>query len=337
MPKPPDGRHSLPRLHDSASAASPGALPVCRVRFTAFALAEIACGPEQGVHLRGALGVHLRALECPSPDRDPCPHCDDRAPCSYRLAFSARAAADRDPPSARADGARPYFVRPQLGRTAVGPGQTFEFELWALGPLAPRLPDLVRALLPLQASGLGHRSAQFRLAHADFLDPIGEVIERVEHLQLLRDHAALGWLLEFPGVDRSEQLGEVELQFLTPTRLSHAGQPLPVPTLAAVVDAIGRRSRDLLTRWGLPEAPLHWPLHIRAELIDWSGAWRSMGRRSRSQLGSHHDLSGFVGQVRYRGYLAELVPWLRVAELLHIGSNIPFGCGQLKVAYRPLS
>jgi hypothetical protein len=191
-------------------------------------------------------------------------------------------------------------------------------------------------MLPLQTTGLGHRSAQFRLARADFLDPSGAVIDRVDHLEVLRDRSAVGWLLELPSVGKSDEIGEVELQFLTPTRLSQGGQPLAVPTLGAVIDAIGRRCRELLTRWGIAEAPLHWPVHLRAELHDWSGAWRPMGRRSRSQQGKHHDLSGFVGEVRYRGYVAELVPWLRVAELLHVGSNIPFGCGQIRVTYRPL-
>ena len=271
--------------------AGAGVLPVCRVRLTAFALAEVGCGPDQGVHLRGALGQYLRALECPEPDAEPCGHCSDAAPCTYRLAYVARAAADRLPPSANADGARPYFVRPQLGVTAVGPGQTFRFELWALGPLALRLPDLLRALLPLQSRGLGHRSAIFRLASAEFLDPRGQPLELAEHLQVIRgDAPAPGWLLEMPGLAESTELGEVELRFVTPTRIAFRGEKLEVPTLEAVVDAIGRRSRDLLQRWGLPEAPLHWPSRVRAELVEWSGAWQRNDRRSCSQsISSYGD------------------------------------------------
>jgi CRISPR/Cas system endoribonuclease Cas6 (RAMP superfamily) len=53
--------------------------------------------------------------------------------------------------------------------------------------------------------------------------------------------------------------------------------------------------------------------------------WIDRGRRTRK--GERQDLSGFIGEVTYRGELAPFLPLLVLGEYVHVGKNAAFGNG----------
>ncbi|MBM4345738.1 MAG: CRISPR system precrRNA processing endoribonuclease RAMP protein Cas6 [Deltaproteobacteria bacterium] len=322
-----------------SSPSAPGSLAFARVRCTAFAVGTVWSGPELAVHLRGALGLLLRqsvpatgAPVCPTPDAEPCTACTCDAPCLYRLAFDAPAAPDRVGYFGGSDAPRPYLVRTEPALRRVPPGGRFTFELTAFGPLAPHLPQLVDALRPAQYRGLGRRDAWFRLAEAHVLLPDGTVKAMPTHGDFAagRDPPAIAQLLVPPPTDAAAPAGRVTVRFLTPTRIKARGDVTQVPALADLVDRIGQRVRALVERWGTPHGPVHWP-YAQGRIVAVEGNWVQGARRSRSQAPHHQDLSGFVGDVAYEGNVAPLLPWLFWAEVVGVGSGIPFGCGVIEV------
>jgi hypothetical protein len=55
------------------------------------------------------------------------------------------------------------------------------------------------------------------------------------------------------------------------------------------------------------------------------------GRYSRRRQVSH-DLSGFIGEVTFKGELASFLPYLKLGEYLHVGKNAIFGKGWYEIA-----
>ncbi len=324
--------------------AHPAALSLAHLRLGVFPHGKLPSGPTLGRHLRGALGLWLRRQCCPTPQAAAGVACSITAPCTHCLAYVARAASDRHPPHPTADGPRPLWVNlcpdPEVAVWHERRGGTppVVFEVSCLGPLLPHLDDLVAALLPAQETGLGHPSYTFRLGCAALLTCSGRVVWEAPHLDVVRSRVPPADPADFdfhaPAHVRVGTMVDVRVDFLTPTAVSHGGLVQRVPGLNAVVDAVGRRLRELALRWGDSEAAMNWPVLAGDHIAEWSGGLAGDHRRSRSQGGTRHDLSGFVGQVLYTNVPVEVLSWLHLAEQLHVGANIPFGCGQLRFHWR---
>ena len=53
------------------------------------------------------------------------------------------------------------------------------------------------------------------------------------------------------------------------------------------------------------------------------------GRVSRTR--HRHDLSGFVGEITFRGNLREFWPFLVLGQYVHVGDNAVFGRGWYRI------
>ena len=58
--------------------------------------------------------------------------------------------------------------------------------------------------------------------------------------------------------------------------------------------------------------------------------WESQSRKS-SRTHQVHPLGGFVGEVRYRGDMAEFIPFLRAASWAGIGRQTVWGKGAVEI------
>ncbi len=54
---------------------------------------------------------------------------------------------------------------------------------------------------------------------------------------------------------------------------------------------------------------------------------RWIDRSRRTRRGEQQNLSGFIGEVTYRGDLAPFLPLLLLGEYIHVGKNAAFGNG----------
>jgi len=126
----------------------------------------------------------------------------------------------------------------------------------------------------------------------------------------------------------------VRIRFLAPTILKSDGQIVEQPMFGDLM----RRLRDRVNALasfhgdgalevdfrGLPARAAD----VRTVALD--VRWESRSRVS-SKRRVQHDLSGVVGSMEYAGTLEEFIPWLRLAELVHVGKNATFGNGWIDV------
>lgn len=311
------------------------------VRFQGVALGPIRMGFELGTDLRGALGIRMREHVCATPDLNPCSCCTEESPCPYRLAFEVMHPPGRTI-TRRGDWLpRPFVVRPPLDSRRLTEGERFSFDILLFGPMVRCVSQVAGAFDTAQNTGLGGRTARFRLAEVHSLDQEARVIGSVSHREATRAETQrfAGITLTDSGlhepVDSNanrawiERSTRVTVRFLTPTFIKHRGNVEEVPSFEALVQRIGQRFRDLMLAWGEPpDVIITWPREAHRVTIEkWSGSWVLAGRESRRQSPNRQDLSGFVGEVTYRGPIQPFRRLLRVGELLHVGANPTFGCG----------
>lgn len=308
-------------------------LPMARLRCHAVAVGPIRVRPRLGTDLRGAIGWHLRFGHCPEPYQNPCGHCSDAAPCAYRLGFEAAGPPEHLPGGGHQDWPRPLWLRVLGPERVVQPGGFFAFELLAVGAMCAHLPDVVAALMRVQTSGLGREHAWFRLATVQSLAPDGAVLADTEHLGLVRTRVPVE-VVDVCVPTLSEPVARTHrltLSFDAPVRLRSSGSTKGPPSLDALLGALGRRTRLLAERWGQPFERVRWPDATGAEIVEQRGQCLEWDRTSGTQGGKRYAMGGYVGTVTYQGQVAHVLDWLQLGELLHVGSDIPFGLGQYRI------
>ena len=301
----------------------PWSLQAQRLRFNAVALGPIHTGFQLAPIIRGAIGTRLREQVCPTPQAEPCDGCSPEDPCAFRLLFGW----GMKPP-------RPYLVRAPLHPRRLRHGEGFAFDIVLFGEACAYVPEITRAFELVQTAGLGGRTSRFRLTEVALLNFDGRCVLRLPHRDAAR--ARPGDLprltLKLDTVDRAvgPEIDAVTIRFLTPTDIKRRNMSQEVPSFDGLIHGVGRRCARLVERWGTGE--VSWPYGADAVVTARSSGHRHIEkRRSTSQSGHLHDLSGFVGEVQYRGAVAPFLPWLRLGELLHVGDDTSFGAGWFHV------
>jgi hypothetical protein len=135
------------------------------------------------------------------------------------------------------------------------------------------------------------------------------------------------------------------LTFDAPLRLVRKGQLITTPTLADIVQAIGRRLSALVAMAG-PDAGLAGQddappdpqalitgartLALATPQGDWVGNRRDFTRYSRSQQGEV-ELHGVAGHLDLPRGPGSLWPLLMAALWIHVGKGTVFGLGQMQL------
>src|SRR5262249_35499331 len=122
---------------------------------------------------------------------------------------------------------------------------------------------------------------------------------------------------------------EITIRFLTPTTLKMDGETVTVPQFHALIKRLRDRINALSSFYcgGALDVDFK-DLGAQAEKVQ-EVAVRSrwIDRSRRTRQGFAQDLSGFVGEVTYRGELAPFLPLLVLGEYVHVGKNAAFGNG----------
>jgi len=307
----------------------------------------------KGNMLRGGFGHAFRRLCCipQCTDARTCPLADS---CPYKAVFEPSPPPGADRLSKNQDIPRPFVFRaPQSLQTRYEKGKRFEFGLVLIGRALEFLPYFVLSFRELATEGLGLNRAQCTLERVEQIGPYAagdsngsdkaEIIYSADD-QVFRSSRSLGaddWikarLREFAGLNGNASAQRLTVRFLTPTLLRADGEVIRRPEFHHLFKRVRDRINALSTFFG--DGPLDADfrgLGDRAEKVRTVSSKIEWAERFRTSSKTHqrHELSGFVGESGYEfpnlesgTSNVELLYWVLVGELCHVGKHAAWGNG----------
>lgn len=338
-----------------------GRLRVATLRLAFRAEDALVLPPYKGSTLRGGFGASLKKLVCTTPERPTCSGCLLHHACVYGLIFETPPPPGSPRLSKYRDVPRPFvFVPPRDTRTAYEPGETLEFLFRMFGRTVDMLVYPLVALDRLGQQGLGRGRGRARLLRALAQEgsagagPSGE--EQVFY------EGGSGFVRPYAGVEARSWLAPalaewekplagatgavpLHLRFLTPTRITFTpgdqgkrrGDLHGRPDFHAIFRSLLRRLSALLYFHQGVELAADFRglvgLAARVRLAEDRTYWVDWERYSNRQ-GERMRLGGFVGEAVYEApafVWRQLLPFVLLAPVVHVGKNTTFGLGQVEV------
>lgn len=342
-------------------------LTVCVVFFTLKASEWIEWENGSASALRGALLEALRQRFCPDPEQAQCaciaPHCPVAelvAPVSgdqTRGADAPRPLVLRPPTQ---DGAMPPLSIPISRATQrtvlLKPEEGFSFTVILVGQAIQRFPAVIVAARAMEQLGLGRplhanggRRGRFTLETIEAIQPFTG--ERMSLFERGQTHVQPPPLIigEEDVQRRASALPEHELQlhFLSPTRLIDSGKLARVPDPGIVLRRLAERL-DALAHYAQPAGASE-PAGQQEDGTRKVGRWYPVAQGANLSLGDYHvtwldtkshstrqqrqlPIGGLIGNATFRGKLTpavrELLTW---GELVHVGKDAMKGDGWYRI------
>lgn len=306
-------------------------IPLSRYRITARMHSAVQLPDYAGSLLRGQFGSSLRGVACMT-RQSICTGCPLIQTCPYTRIFEAV------PPTEHSlqkfsQIPNAYVIEPpRLDNAHLQAGDMLQFHMVLAGDALEQLALVIFAWQRALSAGLTHSRSAAELVTVEWLpgDPAQAVPIWQADAPVIADHIAS---LTVPKAPPNPT--QVTLQFHTPLRLQHQGQPLRADQLTpyALVAAVARRVALVMefhaheAQWG-PQAravsPLGNSLTDTRELrwFDWT--------RYSSRQHQEMTLGGLLGRWALHGdsdTLTSIWPWLWLGQWLHVGKNATMGLG----------
>ena len=283
-------------------------------------------------------GYTFRHITCLG-DTDACEtECQCPNQCVYSRCFEPPMPDDspilRDQPFAP----HPFVLEPpRTGKLTYTPGDTLVCNLILIGEAINLLSWMVFAFNEVGRRGIGLPGERGRclLDRVESLPASGksegESVYTAESEMLMGKGLILGLddvMRAAPDVAR-----RIELEFLTPASIKVGGRWTSDLRFEHLMRDLLRRIRLLSSCYCGEDLDVDVASLLKAA----DGVTHESHLRwFRSDLRSHgteHSMpvGGFVGKIRFTGYLTPFVPFLRLGEYLHIGHHTAFGYGQYRV------
>ncbi|WP_273524304.1 CRISPR system precrRNA processing endoribonuclease RAMP protein Cas6 [Mailhella massiliensis] len=293
--------------------------------------ARAAFSAYKGSMLRGSLGTFLKKTCC-TMHRHDCTDCILAGQCAFPLLFMGKTTDNGQtlPP--------PYCIIPKdTGKIFYDQGENFSFDLILFSYAVDYLPYFVHAFHLAGQKGMGKNTEDIRgTCELEHIFHKGMSIFNKETLKMdipAEETLPLPlWIPEPAGT------GSLLIQLQSPCRFkaeNHLSAALPFRQLFQL---IVRRIRSL---WLLDGE--HVTFEDFSAMLDAADAvktvesnlfWKDWSRYSSRQK-SAMQLGGLQGSVRYYGAIAAFLPFLSLAEKLHIGKQTSFGLGRFSFVWLP--
>jgi CRISPR-associated endoribonuclease Cas6 len=289
----------------------------------------------KGATIRGGFGTAFRRLVCIDLRLD-CAACDLRYSCPYTKVFNPFVSPEAERLRKNQNIPRPFVVKPPLEpRTRYLPGEPLIFEFVAVGEAINYLPYFIVAFRELAEGGFGLNRARCTLPSIAALNPQGEATAVYDGKEgvVRPPRENLTWSGFTGRAAAFNGLRELTIRFLTPTTLKAEGEVVAVPQFHHLLKRLRDRVNALSYFYCGEALELdfkalgHQAEQIKAVAV--RSRWIDRSRRTRK--GEQQDLSGFVGEVTYRGELEPFIPLLLLGEYIHVGKNAAFGNGWYKL------
>jgi hypothetical protein len=283
-----------------------GALALHRFRFTLESVERLSLPIFSGSEFHGGLGMMLAR----------------HAPDAYQDLFAER----------ESSRPRPYALYAHdLGRPLEA-GEALTLDLTLIGAAAAHFHACFNAMMLLGEAGIGKNRGRFCITDVQTIKTSEDeqVFSRATGHALFWDSTTR--VSEILSVSSTGPASACTVKFVTPLRLKQANELVRTPpSLDMLLHRILSRTAQLA---GVPlPAIRHQIREIAhpARIAHHDTRWQEWSRYSARQRKAM-PFGGLVGSVRYEGkHLQAIVPWLRLAEWLHVGNKTTFGLGACRV------
>ena len=226
---------------------------------------------------------------------------------------------------------KPYVICPSDDhKTQWRKGELYRFELSLFGQATQLVDSLFVALKIGEGLGFGPQRTPFQVISIATQNPYG--------LQAGAAPLTLAQMILLPDtpplIDTERELA---VTFITPTRLKSQGKvcKIHIPDIHFLNQQILRRLIQLTRFWVLDEPVLFDELYTYQPAIRqlkttnhcYFEDWHRFSHKNQEHL----PFGGLKGQVSFYGDLTNLIPVLKIGELLHIGGKTTFGLGKYQL------
>lgn len=309
-------------------------LTFTHLRFTARALQSIRLGNYRGAErLRDAVALVMLRSVCPETLRSEKPSPEHAAVCPACWLL----AADSEPGLVR----RAYSLVGPLPKVDVlESGQDFHFTITLFGDGFRFLPYFVLAAAAMGDTGVGPGRGKFEIRSIHTVNPLTGARQAIlsEGEKTVRpQNLPIGWEeAQFKAKKYSNE-GEVQVRFLSPTRLIESDKLMKAPDFAIFFRRLLERMDELAKQHNNSGRRLFESVQQLYRLADevrlveqetkWVELWGSSSRTGRSA-----PMGGFVGRAVYRSKVwNELMPFLLLGQGVQVGKSTAKGNGVFQV------
>lgn len=285
-----------------------------------------------GSTFHGAFGQALYRTECKRPEND-CRECYLRKDCLYYRYFLRTSNGTRQP-------VRPYVIESPAGDiNGFQPGQRISVVFTFIGESLEYLLRFFAVFEGMGKRGLGRgrRNGWGRCALETILSLDHEPAIPIYPPTNGRPWPPISvpriWADFFREVDGSVNC--ISVEFCTPTRIRHKGKLVDRVPFGVLVSRLLKRIVELDREYcgGCLDIPVDLLINLaerEVTLAEDRTEWQDWERYSARQK-ARMKLGGIVGQVVYKGNLKPFLPYLLMAEYLHVGKQATFGNGVVRI------
>ncbi len=305
---------------------------------TLRALESIPLPPFLGSTLHGGFGRALKQAGCFVPVANACPPCQHPTQCPYNLLFEFKNLPEHHIPKRYAESPPKLFVieLPPSHPKQLDSGERLNFRLLFFGPAIDLRIYPIVAMRLWSEAGLSYQRGRFELERIAAVNPLTGEQQQVYSStdQMVHQNDQPLTVGEISRWCESWQVdNQIKLTFVTPMRLPGRGYKPEDLDLKIVLKSALERLSILALLAGLPEKEVDFatPLVLAEKItvLARSAKWWDWERYSKRQ-DRRMSMGGFLGHLILQGDFSSLKPYLKIAELLHIGKNSTFGFGQVR-------
>lgn len=227
---------------------------------------------------------------------------------------------------------KPYVIVPPkicMPRTIIGQGQRLEFEILLIGTAVKYIDSLITALEQIHQFGVGAHRYRFCLS---------EIVNSREQriLWKQRKYSVSGVSADVIPCHELRNVTGAIVKICTPLRIRHGGRLIESILFQTLIRNITNRVVELTERYG------GWVDRREVEvLLGLAGNVRTVKenlylkpmKRYSNRSKEEMNIGGLMGEIEYEGDLTQFVPWLYIAQILHVGRNTTFGMGEIQVYF----
>lgn len=317
---------------------------ICKVRLIINPLAELILPEYKGSTLRGGFGYVFKRVSCQTKKYD-CSNCSIRSECLYCYVFETPVSEDSLLQQKNNFAPHPFVIElPLDSRKVFKPTDNIYFDLILIGEAIKYLPYFILAFIELGKVGLGRNKIKYSLEKVEDVFSLDEfnamtiIYERSTEKMIKQPKIICGEDF-FSDLNHNNLPKIISINFLSPTRIKYEGKFLSdhltfhilVKNLLRRISALSYFHCHQVMNLDFTDI-INFARNFKTIYSDlhWYD-WERFSTRQKTKM----KLGGFKGIVSYElidsDITRQLLAYIRIGELIHVGKGASFGLGQYKL------